>query len=508
VGEAIAEATGKNSEEVQSILLSLDPKLIHNACVRRFNLQSTFYKQYFNRFWDDNPENAVKELAAGYWSPQPLNDIGALVLSLKNLPPEMREGKFPHALDDRTIYTNGNRKNYHATIEWVWAGQFWIPIAVATFKQNTPLPLSILKIILDKNQNVIMVRVGNFREKELEQLFEASGPLTVYSRISSEGNLSLGRKKISGRAVGTYNLLSKRDMSFSAPITNKNWVATEIHFMGDKKPSPLQVVFKKDPSGNIPLESHDHLLQKSIKGIIKVYGPFWLRVSAIQSNMTARFVFSEFHLGIGQNFSNTYNFPIDYLDCPAEMLVSTFGVPIYIFIQGKTPDKDIRRFLKCIEIRDKQGTLKNILVSRHINISLDLIEQSLKFLYANQKDEQVVVTNLESKIQQKAYHTTVVGSQIIRILRKFINNNAQPLSAEVVYDPSSQSTNPVEIRLGNYNHKDPLNFEKRKLIVSHAFRLKPSDPKNPNNNIFIPESVVSRGQPLHPLNPNSLNTHL
>jgi hypothetical protein len=518
--QSIAKTIEQSPETVKKTLYPYlnSGEAVHNAFVRRFNLESPFYREFFRQAWHNNPQDAFKLLTEGYTSKHDLNNQGQLILNrleMQKLPPKMLK-EIAHGLDGKRVYGHAKIRYENVMLEWAWIPEyhFWCPIAISVLKQDRLIendflaqPVTILKTVLDANQMV--VKVGrNLTRTSLRNLFKKiGGDYMVFSRIPSGGRVSLGRGPLSTDRFGMYYFDDRRDELFLTPL-GRDSIVTEFRFFDIPKLVQLRLAVEKNASGEVIklFESHRYFTDTAIAKLMRKSKLFWIQqiyVNAIQEG--AKNIYSTgFRLGVSQIpgtdqiVGHPYNLPLRYAGQPAEALIAESGVPAYLFVLGKKKVPNIEYFLKRLEIRNKKNKLLYVISSHYINIAMDKILQALEA--AARMQGQLVVSNLKVRHDKHYYSPETfsigisVGNQYIQIPSQFIKNLPSSLSyAELVYDPSSIDIPiPIEIRLGKYTHNNPLQFATRRFVPHKTFLLK----QTPGKNFFIALDPSATMQPL------------
>jgi hypothetical protein len=514
--DSIAKALKKDPEKIKTVLnnLKLDPEKIRDISVRRFNLESSFYQQYFSNLWNKPSEKneplehikeAVAQLSQGYFTKHKLENHGQLILkSLEGLGIPITE--IPNGLENIPLYESFAKKHDDISIEWAWRPEIkcWLPTVVQTYQKGKPQGKRtlILRIALDQKNTVVKCGV-EFPKSVLENLYqELNVPFKVYSRNSHGGRLQLGldsKNPPNKRKTGIYSFRKNPDELFFATI-EKDSVVTTVNFIGTT-PFKLLLAVKIDSSGDKTiLESHTFFHSSILKELFETHGPFWIQGGLcvnkqLESSTTAILlhITSEVLDEPGLTLRSAFAIPAAYSEKSAQVLIAESGLPAYYFVEGvDTDNPDIHEFLKRVEIRYWNGTRKSVSTAHHHRISPEYISHALN----HATGYQVVATHLDVKHIKKNNRLAVsVGSQTIFISHPIAKrfDLSPKLLAEVVYLPSKNKKSiPIEIRLGNYSHNDPLQFKTREFVPKHSFMLQP-DPAN-NKKFFVldPDSTQSQ----------------
>jgi hypothetical protein len=488
LADLIAGITGMPDAEVTQELNLLTTPVLRQAWLKRFNLNSGFFKDQFVKLWAGGARDkraALGLLAKGYVTVQRLGSRGECKISFSDIKRKEFAAELPPSLRNMVIYQSPKKNNATVSIEWAWVPGLdqWLPVQVDS---------TMLKTLFDSEG---IFKIGaHISRKALKKFHEDNGEnYKLCMRTGPEGHFNIGSEKLpSGRERGTYKQTEETGNIVIATIS-QNGVPVEFFFMGNDAPVYPKRIAIKDGNGEIELiESHLALDADTLHALTLEYGSFWVffqtndkrfRVGAkaISGNLAEnRPPWVNRYLTINPA-DQTYALSIThYLQLPAEEtaveVLMTGGVPAYI---KRGEQKVILKRLES-ESAPKNGSLLRDPIDSFVD---DMTSEALlkALAHAMQKNLNIVATRLIfSPVGRDGGPGWNVGmaGQRIYIRAELVSQDFE--YAEVVYNPADvvydettgQATpRPAEIRAGHYTTDDPDKLSKCRFETLAVFFL-------------------------------------
>ncbi|MDP3723629.1 MAG: ARMT1-like domain-containing protein [Candidatus Omnitrophota bacterium] len=495
--EAIAQAVGLAREDVLGRLKLRDEVTLRQAFVRRFNLESPYYRGLFTRLWIRNSDLAVTRLAGGHHSSFHVFDRVTGQLKLERLPGELR-AELPAGLEGQVIYTNQRRAGQvqAVDVEWAYVPElgFWLPIDLPEIAQS-------LKVVLGEDKRTVVKVDVSLTPEDLE----TREGCTICLQVPPSGAFSLGRQpRERGADRGVYKLARPRELVQAS--VGQNGIVTAFRFPREA-PLELRLAMKKtkDADGHViidqVLESHRFFTGARLEALFEEHGPFWLRAQVEAASETV----AELRVGARRIpgripgthrvISHVYYVPVRHAGKWAQVLIGESGVPVYLVIEG---EPQTGRFLKRVEIRDANGHLQEVTSSSYEDVPKTAIRAAL--VRAQQLNGSVVVTRVPAiRRTGRAGRLVNIGGKRFSIdaaiLGKRVATARREPLAEVLYDPARSTTSavPAAIRLGNYSSEDPADHP---TIRFHAKGIYPVMPRPGAAEVFV---VLDLATAIHQL---------
>jgi len=487
----IAGITGMPDAEVTKELNLLTTPVLRQAWLKRFNLNSKFFKDQFVNLWTrgaQNKQSALSLLAKGCITVQRLGPRGECKISFNDTKLRKFADELPLSLRGMTIYQGFKKNNSTVSVEWAWVPGLdkWLPVQA---------DFAMLKTLFDDEGYILKIG-ARISRKVLKQFYEDndSKNYKLCMRTGPEGRFSIGSEKLpSGRQRGAYEQSEETGNIVIATI-GQNGVPVEFLFMGNDTPVYPKRIVTKDGNGKIELiESHLALNADVLHALTRDYGNFWVFVrtndrkftigtKAISGNLAEnRPLWVNKYLTPNPADDQTYALSIiHYFQLPAKETVvevlMTGGVPAYI----KRGKREV--ILKRLELESAPeggSSLRDPIDSFVDDITSEALLKALA--HAMQKKGNIVATRLRfipAGKGRSSGNVAMAGQQI------YIPAELVPLDskyAEVVYNPADvaydeatgQATpRPAEIRIGHYTTNDPDKLSKCKFETLAVFFLK------------------------------------
>lgn len=495
LADIIADTVGQPREGVAQTLGQLAPEALHQAWVRRFNLNSEFFKKRFVKLWqgDSNEKgddleksDALYLLTEGYIVSQQLGDRGECIINFSTI----EEAEFVRELSPwlrgKKIYQSSRRNNEYVVIEWAWVPVFngWLPVQ---------LDSTILKTLFEDDGIITKIGAHSSGRKELNKFYEDYGEnFRVCMRVGQDGHFFMSYEKLepSGRKRGMYKR-SEEAGNIVIGTIGQNGVPVEFFFAGTDAPIyPKRIVVKDSKGRDNLIESHLALDADTLHALTEKYRNFWVFFQAEYARFkigskaisgklaTDRPPWVNMYLG-AYSTDQAYTLSIThFLQFPSEettvQVLMIRGVPAYVQ-RGEQ-----RIVLKRLESMSKDDSLPRDPIDSFVNdISSEALLKALA--HASQNNLNIVATRLvctpAGRDGGPGWNIGVVGQRIY-IPSELVRQDLK--YAEVVYDPagvaydeaSGQATPiPTEVRVGHYTTDDPNKLSECRFIVDDVFSL-------------------------------------
>ncbi len=493
------------SNSVEQHLRNLPHEDLQAIFARRLNLRFEAYRQLFLSLWSTNPIAAFEYLGAGVLTDQ---DVVGSIRELRVVQvPDWMKACVPAAiLKGRFMVQYRYAKSPTIRIEWAYFPDLnqWLPVSAVTVQNDKPVSerrrIRSVFVMRDGFPVFLKFFLTGLTQKTWPKLAAAGNEFRIYGQTPASGAVSLvsssqvsNESNMEARTAGVYEFARNLLELYGATIDSEGF-AHRLDWEGTGE--GVLFMHAVSRSANEP----DKILaavimrnQSLLESLSTKFETYWIKARLPQDHSSTG-PFS-MKLGTFKNLGTHTALPFEihlnrkWAGRPIEIQLRR-GIPVYIRILDQDTGFPLKQhFLKLLEVRSRDGeVLKTIRPYYSSTYSSDSEPVKTALAIAQARGGYVVVTNLNLR-KSPYYIIARAFEQTTRIPRRNVPDDQQANAAEIVFSPSIISGQPAlklnKLRVGRYNHDDPLSADPRYLVNVTECKLDIPSRKIPNDAIKL-----------------------
>ncbi len=512
------------SDSVEQQIRDLPYQDLQAIFARRLNLRFEDYRQLFLSLWSTNPIAAFEYLGAGVLTDQ---DVVGSIRELRDVhvPSWMRNNVPPPILKGRFMFQYQQAKSQTIRIEWGYFPDLnhWLPVSAATVQSD--------KLITTINQirSVFVMRDGSpvylkyflrgLTKKAWSKLAASGNNYRIYGQVSPSGTVSLvtsprpvaeGNKQ--ARVTGGY-MFSRNPLELYSGEIDPEGFAHRLDWEGTGESVPFMHAIKRvvNRPDQILAAAVTQWAQQTLETLTEKHETFWIRTRLPLKAVSQRSSIS-MQLGIFKSFGIDWGFPLDinvhnkWANHSIEVKIKN-GFPVCIQILHCDTGKMLGLwFFKILEVRDREGKVLAMIRPYNSDLQPETEAVNIASKLAHELGAEVVVTNLELYREQTHYRAAALG-QTAKVGLDHAQYHKKAKDAEFVFAPiriaRRFALKPIRLRVGQYNHHDPLSNNKRELLGVTEYPLDFSELPLPSDlitkTVRFPGALLDRFREIMPV---------
>ncbi|HRZ40019.1 MAG TPA: hypothetical protein P5246_03320, partial [Candidatus Omnitrophota bacterium] len=448
----IASLSGeKDFKRIYAIVSRLDKKVLKEAYIRRFNLFSPYYADYFKARWENNPEDALKDLAEGEWSiDHQLDKEGYLDFERYHFSNRELFAELPSNLRSFGLKSTFHKANLKVKVEWrfvPWLG-FWLPVQVAgiggTLRNNRRVSTFI------KDGQIVFMAYETVRG-QWEDIIKEYQAQQCLSILPEDGRLVLPSERM------RYKLnFGKRAGEILWFDLQPDGGLKDIQFLGDENPQEVLYAYQTGAGGSVKemLGVGLSFRGAAMEGFRRS-GRFWIGEYVLPKAERGKSIV-RFRMRIAPYADLTdsfyYWFPVEFEEGRVKVAFDMSGVPYYLEAASKDGKRRQKIFTSRLMLFDGENPDGKTIDSFNIGISQQRLVRSMRWAFMGPQ-QTMKVTRLS--LQELEGPEIMIGDYLVILPADYKNHEYAEISFGERSADAEYPFAPADLYLGKYESEDP-----------------------------------------------------